>query len=135
MCRPLRSTNTVSNNVVLKVTVPKRTGRKRKRGSDEPFTHDVSEPQQRQTAQQLLRSLQDNAGRYQVEPVGMVNRTHVFRGEWYQYLDLEGTGALTVIGMPDFVYSTAGSAFSNRFREDILSFDGELHSPAIQDEY
>ncbi|PKY03793.1 RNA polymerase III transcription factor IIIC subunit [Aspergillus campestris IBT 28561] len=107
MCRPLRSTNTVSNNVVLKVTVPKRTGRKRKRGSDEPFTHDVSEPQQRRTAQQLLRSLQDNAGRYEVEPVGMVNRTHVFRG------------------MPDFVYSTAGSSFSNRFREEILSFDVE----------
>ncbi|PLB42254.1 transcription factor TFIIIC subunit TFC1 [Aspergillus candidus] len=107
MCRPLRSTNTVSNNVVLKVTVPKRTGRKRKRGSDEPFTHDPSEPQQRRTAQQLLRSLQDNVGRYQVEPVGMVNRTHVFRG------------------MPDFVYSTAGSAFSNRFREEILSFDVE----------
>lgn len=81
MCRPVRSTNTVSNNVVLKVTVPKRTGRKRKRGSDEPFTQDASEPQQRRTAQQLLRSLQDNVGRYQVEPVGMVNRTHVFRGE------------------------------------------------------
>jgi general transcription factor 3C polypeptide 5 (transcription factor C subunit 1) len=25
--------------------------------------------------------------------------------------------------MPDFVYSTTGSAFTNRFREQILSFD------------
>ncbi|RHZ49520.1 hypothetical protein CDV55_100126, partial [Aspergillus turcosus] len=109
MSRPLLSTSSASNNILLKVTVPKRTGRKRKRGSDEPFSGvpvtTVNEQPQRRSAKQLLRSLSDNVGKYQVEPVGMVNRTHVFRG------------------MPDFVYSTTGSPFTNRFREQILSFD------------
>ncbi|RHZ57231.1 transcription factor TFIIIC subunit TFC1 [Aspergillus thermomutatus] len=109
MSRPLQSTSSASNNILLKVTVPKRTGRKRKRGSDEPFSGvpvtTVNEQPQRRSAKQLLRSLSDNVGKYKVEPVGMVNRTHVFRG------------------MPDFVYSTTGSAFTNRFREQILSFD------------
>ncbi|KAE8354211.1 RNA polymerase III transcription factor IIIC subunit-domain-containing protein [Aspergillus coremiiformis] len=110
MSRPVQSTSLPSNNILLKVTVPKRTGRKRKRGSDEPFTGvPVStlspELQPRRSAKELLRSLRDNADKYQVEPVGTVNRTHVFRG------------------MPDFAYSTTNSSFSNRFREQILSFD------------
>lgn len=83
MSRPLQSTSTATNNILLKVTVPKRTGRKRKRGSDEPFSGPIpvagSEPQRRD-AREVVRTLRDNAGRYQVEPIGMVRRTHVFRG-------------------------------------------------------
>ncbi|GFF35091.1 RNA polymerase III transcription factor subunit, putative [Aspergillus udagawae] len=83
MARPLQSTSSASNNILLKVTVPKRTGRKRKKGSDEPFSGvpvtTVHEQPQRRSAKQLLRSMSDNAGKYKVEPVGMVNRTHVFR--------------------------------------------------------
>ncbi|KAI9933111.1 tau 95 subunit of transcription factor TFIIIC [Aspergillus wentii] len=106
MSRPLQSTSSHSNNILLKVTVPRRTGRKRKKGSNEPFADDSTVPEnQPQSAKDLLRSLRDNLGRYQVEPVGMVNRTHVFRG------------------MPDFVFSTSGSEFTNRFRDQILSFD------------
>ncbi|KAI9035678.1 transcription factor TFIIIC subunit TFC1 [Aspergillus affinis] len=109
MSRPLQSTSSASSNVLLKVTVPKRTGRKRKKGSDEPFSGvavtTIHREPQRPGARHLLRTLRDTEGRYQVEPVGSINRTHVFRG------------------MPDFVYSTAGSEFSNRFREKILSFD------------
>ncbi|KAE8361067.1 RNA polymerase III transcription factor IIIC subunit-domain-containing protein [Aspergillus caelatus] len=112
MSRPVQSTSLPSNNILLKVTVPRRTGRKRKRGSDEPFTGvPVStlgpEFQPRRSAKELMRSLRDNVGRYQIEPVGLVNRTHVFRG------------------MPDFVFSSTGSSFANRFREQILPFDYE----------
>lgn len=83
MSRPLHSTSSATNNILLKVTVPKRTGRKRKRGSDEPFSGSlpVAEPEpQRRDAREFLKTLRDNVGRYQVEPVGMVQRTHVFRG-------------------------------------------------------
>ncbi|KGQ00939.1 hypothetical protein PAAG_12366 [Paracoccidioides lutzii Pb01] len=38
MSRPLSSTCNSANNVLLKITLPRRTGRKRKRGSNEPFT-------------------------------------------------------------------------------------------------
>ncbi|KAF5860238.1 tau 95 subunit of transcription factor TFIIIC [Aspergillus alliaceus] len=112
MSRPVQSTSSPSNNVLLKVTVPKQTGRRRKRGSNEPFTGvPIStlnpELQPRRSAEELLRTLRDNVGRYQVEAVGTVNRTHVFRG------------------MPDFVFSTSASSFTNRFRDQILSFDYE----------
>lgn len=96
MSRPVQSTNTQTSNVLLKVTVPKRTGRKRKRGSNEPFTNSQPETTesrsnpvtvmngsipQRRDAGYLLRSLRDNVDAYNVEPVGKVDRSHVFRGE------------------------------------------------------
>lgn len=89
MSRPLSSTCNVTNNILLKITVPKRTGRKRKRGSDEPFTNEDSEPassipttapSRALTARALLRRLQDNERKYEVEAVGRVERMHVFRG-------------------------------------------------------
>ncbi|PYI05995.1 RNA polymerase III transcription factor subunit [Aspergillus sclerotiicarbonarius CBS 121057] len=111
MSRPLQSTSSTSNNILLKVTVPKRTGRKRKRGSNEPFTgvavSTIPTEPQRRSARELLRTLGDNVGRYQAEPVGFIGRTHVFRG------------------MPDYVFSTTSSSFANRFREQILPFDYE----------
>lgn len=86
MSRPLQSTSSPSNNILLKVTVPKWTGRKRKRGSDEPFrdAYPTTDPAraQRRSAKDLLRSLRDNVGKYQVEAVGRVDRTHVFRGKY-----------------------------------------------------
>ncbi|KAL4978878.1 RNA polymerase III transcription factor IIIC subunit-domain-containing protein [Aspergillus desertorum] len=110
MARPLQSISAASNNILLQVTVPKRTGRKRKRGTNEPFKDDpdcvrVGDGPPRPTAREILRSLRDNAGKYKVEPVGLVERTHVFRG------------------MPDFVFSTTNSPFVTRFREKILPFD------------
>lgn len=84
LARPLYSTSCASNNVLLRITVPKRTGRKRKRGSDGPFLHPGPEEHsgttRRRTAKDLLRSLQDNPSRYTIDPVGRVERTHVFRG-------------------------------------------------------
>ncbi|KAL4915642.1 RNA polymerase III transcription factor IIIC subunit-domain-containing protein [Aspergillus aurantiobrunneus] len=110
MSRPMQSISSPSNNILLQVTVPKRTGRKRKRGSNEPFPDDPASPgtndgPPRPTARRVMRSLRDNVGKYQVEPVGLVDRTHVFRG------------------MPDFVFSTTNSPFVNRFREKILPFN------------
>ena len=90
MARPLQSTSTPANNVLLKITLPKRTGRKRKRGSDEPFTYltpeESAEHPQRRTAKNLLRSLHDNPTTYRIDPVGRIERTHVFRGLFLRYL-------------------------------------------------
>ncbi|EHA23298.1 hypothetical protein ASPNIDRAFT_131427 [Aspergillus niger ATCC 1015] len=61
MSRPLQSTSLPSNNILLKVTVPKRTGRKRKKGSNEPFSgvavSTVHTEPQRRSARELQRSL------------------------------------------------------------------------------
>lgn len=84
MSRPMQSISSASNNILLQVTVPKRTGRKRKRGSNDPFTDvpatETHDGPPRPTARQFMQSLRDNVGKYQVEPVGSVERTHVFRG-------------------------------------------------------
>lgn len=83
LSRPVQSTHVQSNNVLLKVTVPKRTGRKRKLGSNAPFEYEP-EPEvagpPRRTAKDLLRSLSDNPDKYQIEPVGSIENTHLFRG-------------------------------------------------------
>lgn len=84
MSRPLQSISSPSNNVLLTVTVPRRTGRRRKRGSNDPFTMPEgpsSDSDSQRTARDLQRRLEDNVDKYQVMPVGMVNRTHVFRGK------------------------------------------------------
>lgn len=78
----LTSIGVDTRNVLLKVTIPKRTGRKRKRGSDDPFEHHSSscaETPISLTAPQLLQRLRDNENDYVIEPVGMVRETHRFR--------------------------------------------------------
>ncbi|EFR00921.1 hypothetical protein MGYG_03924 [Nannizzia gypsea CBS 118893] len=111
MSRPIRSTSKQTNNILLKVTVPKRTGRRRKRGSQDPFVDShrsiATSPPDQLDAQGLLQRLREDAGRYQVDVVGQVNRTHVFKG------------------LPDFAYSTTASPFVQKFRETILPFEYE----------
>ncbi|KAK2748549.1 tau 95 subunit of transcription factor TFIIIC [Myotisia sp. PD_48] len=109
MSRPIGSISRSTNNILLRVSVPKRTGRKRKRGSQEPYVLDPQDahsatPVHKLDARGTLERLQDNVGRYDVDVVGRVDRTHVFRG------------------MPDFAYSTTNSLFVNKFRETILPF-------------
>lgn len=120
--RPVSSHYAASHNVLLKVTVPKRTGRKRKRGSDEPFQGGVdmqssttpAEASQHIYSQALLdsprllrRKLADNVGRYHVEPVGVIKHTHRYRG------------------MADFSYSIQNSPFMTKFIDQALSGEGE----------
>lgn len=84
LARSLHSTSCPSNNVLLRVSVPKRTGRKRKRGSDDPFMdaepEEASEHPRRWRAKDMFRSLRDNHSKYTVDTVGRVERTHFFRG-------------------------------------------------------
>jgi general transcription factor 3C polypeptide 5 (transcription factor C subunit 1) len=93
--RPITSHNASTHNVLLKVTVPKRTGRKRKRGSDDPFEGQADTASGGIPAQDgekvysqarlddprvLRRKLQDNVDKYQTEAVGIIRHTHRFRG-------------------------------------------------------
>ncbi|KAJ5908630.1 tau 95 subunit of transcription factor TFIIIC [Penicillium taxi] len=107
LAQPLQSTSSQANNFLLKVTVPKRTGRKRKRGSDEPFTDAVPEGPEttrRRTVKAMRRSLQDNADSYKLDLFGRIERTHVFRG------------------MPEFVSSSTRSLFTQKFRDYIMPY-------------
>ena len=99
--KPIETKATATNNVLLKITVPRRTGRKRKRGSSEPYRdeHDVLESEQSRGsphADEAVRSssvltrqddpyrffqaMNDNPTRYSVEAVGAIDRSYRFRG-------------------------------------------------------
>ncbi|EAQ85987.1 hypothetical protein CHGG_07240 [Chaetomium globosum CBS 148.51] len=118
--RPLTSHNALTHNVVLKVTVPKRTGRKRKRGTDGPWEGEVEQPahggssvvspevlsrDRLDTPQVIRRKLQDNVGKYVVEPVGVINNTHRYRG------------------LADFQFALGESSFMNKFVDKVLPGD------------
>ena len=78
--KKLSSTASTTQNVLIRVTVPKRTGRKRKRGSDDPFTDssDLSSHSDSITAPELLQRLRDNEHSYSVQAVGIIQDTHRF---------------------------------------------------------
>ncbi|KAI9822661.1 MAG: tau 95 subunit of transcription factor TFIIIC [Pycnora praestabilis] len=128
MCNAVRSTNIVTNNVLLKITLPKRIGRKRKRGIPDLemenlprrcSVHEFQDSRQLETAtssthpsvmtrnddSRLWQSLSDNKDKYNIESVGLIEQTHRFRS------------------MPDFIYSTTKSLFMNQIRDHILPYD------------
>ncbi|KAF2455638.1 RNA polymerase III transcription factor IIIC subunit-domain-containing protein [Lineolata rhizophorae] len=95
-----------TNNVLLKITVPGRTGRKRKRGSDQPFElHDkpTSKENRLPGPRELQRCLRDNLDKYTVEPVSIVKETHRFRT------------------LPDFQYTTSTNPLMNQLRGMLTS--------------
>jgi general transcription factor 3C polypeptide 5 (transcription factor C subunit 1) len=108
--QPILSINCPTENILLKVTVPRRTGRKRKRGSNDPFEEDLNALPPKKSAKYLLQSLRANENVYQVEPVATIPSLHIFRS------------------MPDFAYSTTHSQFMNQFRHKILPFQYPLLS-------
>lgn len=84
----------------MKITVPKRTGRKRKRGTDGPFEDavvhqpnggaisstspegDICSQGRLDDPKVLRRKLIDNVGKYTVDPIGIIKNTHRYRGPY-----------------------------------------------------
>ncbi|KAI1079322.1 hypothetical protein F5B20DRAFT_173557 [Whalleya microplaca] len=115
--KPIVSHHAATNNILLKITVPKRTGRKRKRGSNDPFTGDMyiadgsgaisdtdqlSSVSRRDIPKSVLRKLQDNAADYQVEAVGTVQDSYRYRG------------------LADFQFANSSSSFLTKAAEHLL---------------
>ena len=81
LAKKISSVGVDTRNILVKVTLPKRTGRKRKRGSNEPFEEPLWEEGESNsvTALDLLARMRDNKDSYSIEPIGMINETHRFR--------------------------------------------------------
>ncbi|KAL1304170.1 hypothetical protein AAFC00_000595 [Neodothiora populina] len=84
LAKKLVSREVPVQNILLRVTLPKCTGRKRKRGSGEPFVYPVDQDRgvvasHSPDAPLLLQHLRDNADRYTIQPIGPVKETHRFR--------------------------------------------------------
>ena len=102
--RSLGSLPGTTDNILLRITVPKRIG-KRKRGSDEPFIPlQASSPVMRD-AKHLLRSMHDNKERLAVEAIGSIQQSHAWRS------------------IPDFNYSIRGLNFLSNLGSNILPRD------------
>lgn len=91
-----------TDNLLLSITVPKRTGRKRKRGSDDPFADYPADGRPKKDVAYLLQSLNDHPQKYQAEILGPIKSTHVWRT------------------MPDYVYSSMGSSFLDEIQTKIM---------------
>ncbi|RAL66382.1 hypothetical protein DID88_006074 [Monilinia fructigena] len=118
-CEPILSYNSITNNVLLKITVPKRTGRKRKRGSQDPYTDDADAKSTTNNGENstsniqshslndkptsILRKLRDNVGKYTVEAVGAIEQSHRYRG------------------LADYHQSTSHAPFMSHFQETAFS--------------
>lgn len=79
----IRSYELDASNVVLKVHVPRLTGRKRKRGSDGSFSQSqnvVGEELRENDAKKISKALYDNPGTYSFQIIGIVDKIHRFRG-------------------------------------------------------
>lgn len=120
--KPIVSHHATTNNILLKITVPKRTGRKRKRGSNEPFTGDVdftdgtssisgteriSSQGRQDLPKSILRKMQDNPEDYQVEAVGNIHATHRYRG------------------LADFQFANTNPSFLTNIAEHMLPMKGK----------
>ncbi|CAK7202089.1 tau 95 subunit of transcription factor TFIIIC [Sporothrix eucalyptigena] len=116
----LSSHSAPTHNVVLAVHIPKRTGMKRKRGTDGPWEYDPAAASPSggsgsqvppgdalagRDARQLRQRLQETAGQYRTEVVGIVKHSHRYRG------------------LADFQQSVHDSEFVNKFTENILPGD------------
>jgi general transcription factor 3C polypeptide 5 (transcription factor C subunit 1) len=106
--KKLSSTVNQTGNVLIKVTVPMRTGRKRKRGSSLPFgepSEDQHVPASSITAEDLLQRMRDNQDRYTIKPVGLLTDTHQFKD------------------LPDFQVTSDEMPVMQQLRDQVLSGD------------
>ena len=110
-----------SDDLLLKITVPKRTGRKRKRGSDGPWIQDDKHQDAALSsdASTVLRSMRDNPAKYAVAPVGKIRGAHRFRGK-SRLKGVRTYHMLRFSGLPDFQYSATGSSLAGSLRDHFL---------------
>ncbi|KAK5950178.1 tau 95 subunit of transcription factor TFIIIC [Knufia fluminis] len=100
-----------ATNVLLQISVPRRTGRKRKRGSNDPWIEDQSTEPPKKDATYMVRAMADNPAKYNVTAISGISSMHIWRS------------------MPDFAYSTS----QIRLLEDVKSKVLSQHYPTIKE--
>ncbi|KAG9234973.1 RNA polymerase III transcription factor IIIC subunit-domain-containing protein [Amylocarpus encephaloides] len=143
MCPAILSHNTTTNNVLLKITVPKPTGRKRKRGSQDPW---IDAPGQAEPSDAVNVPINPNV-EIEKEPsdvtdgspstvskeeplpsaIGPSRLLRTLRENVGNY-EIEAVGQIKQThrfrGLADYQHSTSRTDFLPRFKETVLT--GEL---------
>lgn len=100
-----------ANNVLLRITVPRRTGRKRKRGTNDPWMEDVTDSTARNDASHLVHAMAANVNSYKVTALSTIPSMQMWRS------------------MPDFVYSTSQIPMLQNAKETLVS----QHYPTVKE--
>lgn len=132
------SHNTASHNVLLKITLPKRTGRKRKRATDGPWQGEVVEMDtdthlDLNDASTLRQKIKDNQDDHEVEVVGLVKQTHRYRGKLIASSTYYKSDAFANMmpALADYHIRTDQSAFMNSFVENVIPGEG-IVTPTLE---
>lgn len=107
MARTIGAAVVPGNNLLIKVDVPKCTGRKRKRGSKDPFRTDaelaqINPDHKPSQTDSNVRSIQDNAEKLKFSVIGPIIGTHRFRDP------------------PDFVWRKNPEGFTTKLKDELL---------------
>ncbi|KAF1812178.1 hypothetical protein P152DRAFT_482228 [Eremomyces bilateralis CBS 781.70] len=111
LAKPHLSRAVPTKDMLLRITVPKRTGRKRRRGSSEPYAFqdaDTKSVVHSQSAnnpvKDMLRSMQDNPESTEIKCMGAIRETHRFRH------------------LPDFQYASNTDSVMRKIKDSLLTF-------------
>lgn len=100
-----------ANNVLLRISLPTRTGRKRKRGTNDPWIEDPVTAAPKKDANYLVNAMADNVNAYNVTALSTIPSMQMWRS------------------MPDFVYSTSHIQMLQNAKETLLS----QHYPSVKE--
>lgn len=100
-----------ANNVLLQIAVPKRTGRKRKRGTDDPWVEGTTASGLKKDASYLVNTMANGVNHYKVTALSAIPFAQMWRS------------------MPDFVYSTSQIPILQAAKGTLVS----QHYPAVKE--
>lgn len=78
MQRPIESRSVPTNNILLKITIPRRRRKRRPEGEGATRSEDAVGPKY----ESLPDKLKASNGNYKVEAIGRIDKTVRFRGSW-----------------------------------------------------
>ncbi|POS87149.1 hypothetical protein EPUL_000546 [Erysiphe pulchra] len=139
MCVPILSRNTATNNILLKITVPKRTGRKRKRGSQGPYLEPECFPDASTSATNNTNITATTTDTPNLRSQGRLDTPLELKSKLKDNVDLDvgaqifvkSNGSMLKVdtydhqGLTDFHFSVANTRFYSHLRDTALTGEVE----------
>lgn len=126
---PIESRTVPTNNLLLKITIPKRRKKKQRTGDgvcEAEWADSASAPSEEMTVSEKLRAAKGN---YKVEVIGRIEKTVRFRGCSYVLYSFF-FGRIIIDGRTDmasFQWNSSNSDFINKMKDKLM--DGDCIHP------
>ena len=120
---PIESRSVPTNNLLLKITIPRRRRKKRRAedGADEANRADGASSSPKEMT--LPEKLKAAKGNYKVEAIGRVEKTVRFRGWLYVHLLFFGRINDGKADMASFQWNSSNSDFINKMKDKLMEGD------------